>query len=339
MTSNSKKWFRLFASCQLVRGKDTSILYDLQHATLFDLPNDYLQVLELSKTADISAIRDKYNAAGNFVDDLFSHFADAGFGFFTDDPASFPDIDFTWESPYAITNSIIELDSTIAFDFADVTAQLAALPCRAVQLRLLCDLDYGKVKEYICSPFRDSRINYIELLLPYSSAIQYKALYELIVMQPRLQRIFIYAADEDKIVPSHNPLHETRIVQFKKDIRTDPTEIIKPERFFTNINMFAEAQQYNLGLNRKIAIDRKGNIRNYPTHKKAFGNVKTHKICDIVENKSFREKWTISNDKIELCKDCQYRYACVSNSDIVKRQNKYYKTESCGLSTKPGLWS
>ena len=41
-------------------------------------------------------------------------------GFYTDDPDSFPDINFAWESPYLLTNSIVELDYFTTFNFENV---------------------------------------------------------------------------------------------------------------------------------------------------------------------------------------------------------------------------
>jgi radical SAM protein with 4Fe4S-binding SPASM domain len=102
--------------------------------------------------------------------------------------------------------------------------------------------------------------------------------------------------------------------------------------------MFAEAQKHNIGLNRKVCIDYAGNIKNYLSHRKIFGNVRKDLIKEIIEKPDFREKWFYSNDQLEVCKDCQYRYACLSNSDIKSCNNRYYKVDMCDFNPGDNSW-
>ena len=76
-------------------------------------------------------------------------------------------------------------------------------------------------------------------------------------------------------------------------------------------------------------ITKNGAVKNYLNHKKEFGNVKNQKIKDIVNTDKFRQLWEISNDKIEKCKDCQFRYCCESNSDIIYKNKLLFKTNLC----------
>jgi len=148
----------------------------------------------------------------------------------------------------------------------------------------------------------------------------------------------IYGAPNDTIIQPENVLTNKKIIHFKKDIRIDPKEMIKVERFGTNIESFTEAQRHNLGLNRKVCIDRNGEIKNYLSHNTSFGNIKKDKIKDVILKSEFQKKWLITNDRIETCNTCQYRYACVSNSDIKKENNKYYKIDTCNFDPSSNNW-
>jgi SPASM domain peptide maturase of grasp-with-spasm system len=339
MDYDSKTWFKLFASCILVKGESNSIIYDIERLAFYDLPNDFFDILQMSKTKNINSIKKAYNHRHDYqIDEFFNQFIKEEIGFYTNEPEAFPEIDLTWESPYTITNSIIELDNLAEFNFEGVIHQLNALACRAIEIRLLNSFSNNELKALI-KVFKDSRINHIDLLMPYNSDFNNIDLFDLIKDEYRLSRVMVYSAPEDKIINHEDELLDNIIIYFKKDLRLEPNEIIKKERFITNIEIFSEAQNYNIGLNRKVCIDRTGMIKNYFSHDKSFGNVKNDKIKDVIEKSSFQEKWGISNDKIVSCKDCQYRYSCVSNSDIKKENDKYFKIDMCSFDSATNTWN
>ena len=41
-----------------------------------------------------------------------------------------------------------------------------------------------------------------------------------------------------------------------------------------------------------------------------LGNVKHQSLSDIIVSDSLRQIWGLTKDKIETCRDCEYRYAC-----------------------------
>ena len=71
-----------------------------------------------------------------------------------------------------------------------------------------------------------------------------------------------------------------------------------------------------------------GNIKNDLAFDESFGNFKTRSLHDLLTDESFKKLWYIPNDKIEKCKDCQYRYQCLSNSNIKEIEVKYFKIDS-----------
>jgi len=339
MDGISNTWFKLFACCMVVKGSSCSIIYDLERSAFYDLPNDFLELLGMAKEMDVASIKKAYNNEQDpLIDAFFNRFVEKEIGFYTEDPASFPDIDFTWESPNFITNSIIELEGMEEFDFENVVSQLSSLACKAVQIRILAPLPNTE-SERIVRAFKGTRISHIELLIPYTPSTSNEDIYTLIALQPRVRRIMVYAASEEKVIAHENELFDKKIIYFKKDIRTTHGEEIRIGRFMPNDLVFSEGLTYNSGLNRKVCIDRKGELKNYFSHKDSFGNVRMDKIRDVIEKSEFQEKWFLSNDKIEICKDCQYRYACISNTDIKKEGDKYYKIDMCSFDPYANSWA
>jgi hypothetical protein len=162
--------------------------------------------------------------------------------------------------------------------------------------------------------------------------------YNLANQEPRISRFLIYAAREDRIVSSDDVRYDKLIIYRTKNIRIDFREIISPDRFTINMDVFSEAKSFNAGLNRKVCIDKDGNIKNYLDHEKVFGNTNTSPIRDVIAGKEFRVNWNISNDQIEICRECQYRYCCISNSDIVMKEEKYFKKNMCSFNPADNLW-
>lgn len=336
----SPVWFKLFASCVIVKGKSKSLVYDLERSAFYDIPNELLEILEsAAKGMDLVSIKNILNeGSGDFVQSFFDQFVDQEIGFYTSDPDAFPDIDFTWDYPGLVTSSIVEIDDLHQYDVSDVFLQLSDLGCKAIQVRLLKALPEAVLYK-ILSWFNNSRINHIELIIPADHPVNSQYLSGLAERQPRLQRVLVYGALEDKIIRNDSRKDDLPLIYLRKDIRAETDEIIKVERFRTNIQMYAEALKYNSGLNRKVCIDSCGEIKNYLTHRHSFGNAKTDRVRDIVNKTAFQKKWFISNDVIEVCKHCQYRYACVSNSDILSKDNKFYKTEMCGFDPEKNTWN
>ncbi|WP_081748220.1 SPASM domain-containing protein [Aquimarina megaterium] len=73
-----------------------------------------------------------------------------------------------------------------------------------------------------------------------------------------------------------------------------------------------------------------GDIQQSPFTDKVFGNIETKSLLSIISNQTFQEYWDIPKDKIEVCKDCEFRYVCNDGRMPLKRDDKmYYFEEIC----------
>ena len=100
----------------------------------------------------------------------------------------------------------------------------------------------------------------------------------------------------------------------------------------------SEANNFNLALNRKICVDSNGRIKNYIGHERIFGNIEINSLRSIVELEDFQYIWNVNNDMIEVCKDCQFRYICPDNSNILIKDNKFYKLQTCNFNPYKNKW-
>jgi len=153
----------------------------------------------------------------------------------------------------------------------------------------------------------------------------------------------IYGAAKDEIIASTwvdaERLSDYPLIQFKSialDLNTRTS--YKEENFITILQQFTGAIHFNRGLYKKVCIDNQGNFKNYISHQKTFGNIKTKTLDQLLEDTEFTKYWELNNDKIEKCKDCQFRYICASNSEIEMRDGKYYKMDDCNFDPYSNKW-
>lgn len=321
----NEPWFVLHSACIPVKGKESSLIYDIEKQELYPISNDHYELLHLCKQFSIPQLKEELGLTdGTVIEDFLAHFIEQHLGFYTNNPQSFPDLDLVWKVPSKITNAIIQLDGKSSFDVEGLILQLQNLGCNAVQLRLEENFELEQIEQYL-EAFDGTRIKLIDLMLPYHSKLEQARLFEWMKKYKRLGLLRLYAAPKDDFWK----VDTTVILLVEKDIRTNTQEILTQDRMTVNPYVFMEAQHHNVGLNKKVCIDKEGNIKNYLSHEKIWGNITTDSLVSIVLKDSFQEKWLISNDKIEICCDCAFRYCCVNNSDVERKDGKYYKLTPC----------
>jgi SPASM domain peptide maturase of grasp-with-spasm system len=109
--------------------------------------------------------------------------------------------------------------------------------------------------------------------------------------------------------------------------------------FSINIKAFSEALKYNTCLNRKISIDKAGEIKNCPSMPESYGNIDVVGLKEALSNKQIKKYWHISKDEIEVCKDCEFRYICTDcRAYLSEPSNERSKPLKCGYNPYTGEW-
>jgi len=66
------------------------------------------------------------------------------------------------------------------------------------------------------------------------------------------------------------------------------------------------------------------------------GNVKKQSFMEILWGNKLQDLWKISKDKVKICKDCEYRYACIDCRAMAK--NLYVRDKNCLYNPYKGEW-
>lgn len=325
---NDDEYFKLFECCQPVKGISYSIIMDLQRDEYLKIPNLLNEVLKVNKKNNFSIKNLKSyfkNKLDSGIDKYLKFLIEEEYGFMTNEPDKFPELNTDFIQPNKVVSSVINITKNKRLPLYKIIKELDFLGCQTLQVRFFKD-SFTEPFLKIIESFNRSSIRLIELYIEDSLNLEHKLL-ERIIKENLRVRIIVFSSRKKNHLSRGN--YQREVVYTEQNLYTTGKEIYSERLFTSNIQFFSEAKNFNVGLNKKICIDENGNYKNYLSHKESFGNVNNISISEIIKSKEFRKKWKIKNDLIEKCKDCQYRYMCLSNSDVKEEEGKFFKLNYC----------
>ncbi|HLL83069.1 MAG TPA: SPASM domain-containing protein, partial [Longimicrobium sp.] len=109
--------------------------------------------------------------------------------------------------------------------------------------------------------------------------------------------------------------------------------------FSVNLELFSEGQRFNSCLNRKISVDRFGEIRNCPSTPRSYGHVHDTSLHSALAHREFRELWEVNKDQVEVCRDCEFRYVCTDcRAYIAEPADRFSKPSKCTYDPYTARW-
>jgi SPASM domain peptide maturase of grasp-with-spasm system len=337
MSDAGRRYFKLYACCLLVRGAARSTICDVQRGAVIPISNALHDALAACAVAPAEAVLARYTQEGAAaLRQNLSGLAERELGFWCDDPEEFPDLDLSWDRPAQITNAIVELSPTTALHFATIIAQLDELGSEALELRAYRPFPLSVLADLLGATDR-SRLSSVELLLCHSNETTDAALVTLRATHPRLARIVVHSSPAVRQggPPAAPVFFETQPVR-----SSDHCGHVHPSYFAVNLPTFAESQSCNTCLNRKIAIDGSGAIRNCPAMPTSHGTVDRTALRDVVARDEFRVFWSIRKDEVEVCRDCEFRHVCTDCRALVQDPGTHYsKPLRCGYDPYTARWN
>lgn len=313
--------FQFYADCQLVFGQNGCAIFDTSRNKCFAISENIASKLNWcigkSKSDIIEELSEDFDIV---IQELHSK----EIIFFTDIPHCFTKLIWEIDTSALITTSVIEISNKMEYDTIEVLSELDRLGCKNLLISFDSDYkkDFSEIEKIIATTF-DSFVTNLELILPvrYIDYFDDQFLYR----HRRIVGVIFIGSDQNSIEETKS---NTQIICLS-DIKINWTEFYSIPYFDINHNVFAEGKSRNLGLNNKVCISSNGDIKNYVNHRHSYGNVNEISIVEVVTTDEFQNKWFISNDLIKGCKDCKFRYVCVSNSDIYKENDHWYKKQIC----------
>lgn len=340
MEADGERGFMLFSCCIPVKGAVRSVVCDLQRADYVFISNELYGLLKEGKFLGIKEIQNEMNVAdGVELQSQLEFLQEKEFGFWCSksESGTFPAIEFQTDIPKKIAHAIIDSDISSEHPFDRIFKQLSKLGCQAVQLRFFDPIEVKKV-ENVLAMSQDNGFTDVELIMPTVGVENIEIGRSLSQKFPVLTKLIFHSEIYNRLLSKE--LEECPIYQItNKIISEDHCGFIHPDGFVVGYEMFSEAQRSNSCLNRKLSIDKNGNVRNCPAMPGLFGKIWNADLDLVVEDKEFTKVWNLSKDAIKVCKDCEFRYICMDCRAFVSDTNdKLSKPLRCSYDPYSAEW-
>lgn len=316
--------FVLFGNCVAVRGASRSSIYDLQLGRLQFIPNLLHEFIEKGKTLTVEQIRERLGEdRTEGVEDVLEYLENENYGLFTKIPDQFPQIDHQLYDASEVNNVIIELGQELNYDFGNLVAELEALGCQAVEIR--SQFSPLELLRQVLHSFENSRVKEIVLHYNEMNPIHINEWVQLRASNLRLNQINIYCTERRA---SHE-FGNLKVDQYPNPLNNDDCGMIKADYWTLNPKFFTESLQANSCLNKKISIDPFGRLKSCPSLPKTFGSLQEHSLKEMLERSEIKKLWKLRKDDVNVCRDCEFRYACHDCRAYTLNDEAFEKPAKC----------
>lgn len=339
----------LFPDCKPVEGPVSSAIYDLTRGRISTFPSAYFPFFARFEDESLGTI------VGSLEDDDREGFA-AFLGFLrdneyvtlVDDRAQFPEIASTWDEPGIVRDAILDVD-TQHHAYPEIIAELDALGCMHLQLRAyspVFGLDDLVALAGLC---HGTSIQVLEAVLQHSPHLTDED-YAAVVTQHRvISSLVLHSAPEDRRievdygVSGPSAALVTTLVELRRAELTSHVDcgtITRRQLLRPSTTTFNELQAFNGCLHRKVAVDASGELRNCPAMPQSFGHHRLVGLGEVARSPDFQRAWRLKKDDIEVCRDCQFRYACTDcRAHLEDPDDAHSKPLKCGYDPYTDTWS
>lgn len=117
--------------------------------------------------------------------------------------------------------------------------------------------------------------------------------------------------------------------------------IMDHPNFSTDRDSFHAYHHWNNCWSGKLAITSNGDaLPCIFAREVVCGNIKTHTIAQLASEGSLVDAWAITKDRIDVCRDCEYRYACTDCRPLAASESHdlYAKYPRCTYDPGSGQW-
>lgn len=312
------KIYRLFSPCIPVKGYHRSLIADLNRHQLFYIPNTLYGVLKYGHSHSWAELVNHYGKVNEIVlkeyyQYLMKH--ELIFPLTKDECRCFPHYPLHWDYPSCCSNAIMDIGSQAQYDINRAIEKLAAINCHHIQIRFLsscCSEDIVSALDKVHSFSFYS----VQLCLKYQPVIEDLA-NTLFDNYWKLAKVEVFEAPSDKIIPKMGLIC---LLNYYKDKKLDSNccGCVSTQYFSIETNHFTESQKHNTCLNRKLCIDANGYVKNCPAMEKHYGRIDEVSLEEVIRQEDFQQCWYINKDRIDVCKDCEFRHMCTDCRCFIK---------------------
>ncbi|KMQ64842.1 hypothetical protein ACM46_11515 [Chryseobacterium angstadtii] len=332
----------LYSHCIIVKGASRSVICDLQRKNIHPVPNAFAELFGNGRYFNVPEIMRQLDDEGKEILNEYLEFMEQNelaFRCSHDELAFFPEMSEEWLFPAHISHCLLDADRDFFYFNEDFLKQLERLCCNFIQFRFFQEASWAELKrimDIICP----SQIKSIELIIPYKEEDFFYQDIEILVK--KYKKISILTISGASVAKMYKQGHHGSgyIMQTDTKIGSEiHCGVVHSSLFSVNISTYTESLKFNSCLNRKISVDAEGNIKNCPSMKESFGNIKDRSLNEAVDDPEFKKYWTITKDQITKCKDCEFRHVCTDcRAYLDHPEDRYSAPLKCGYDPQTCEW-
>ena len=319
---NINKRFTLYPCCILTRGVKRAVICDLQRAKYKLIPLALYTLLTDYGSLSIKEVIDEFRGNEETILSYYNYLLDNDWGILEDKNQSmFTPVSNGFYNPKLITNVIFDYDKNSNYQLGLAISKSEELHCENIEIRLYDVFDVNFLEDNIFAFLEGTSIRNLELLVQYSNELTLKRIIDMRIKNPRITRIVVSSSLYEKV----ERYSGFQVIYTTKTINSEiHCGKIMPYYFNSDISMYTESLHFNNCLNAKIAVDRKGNIKNCPSMKRIWGHINKDSLLEIASDKEFQKIWHIKKDDIKVCHKCEFRYLCQDCRAYIENENDIY---------------
>ncbi len=303
---------KLMQSCFLVKGHSRALIVDTQRKKYHAVPNALVDFIEKSEGQDMEhsiatyaeGDEDNVTVLREYIDFLLTNEIIFFCGS-AEEYDRFPPISTQWQYPAHITNAVIEVQDIEDIKRFNNFQKAFFIPY--VQFIIRGPIPDISIMEQYIALMTLRYVKGIQVLFNNSAGFTEDELAALCNKYPLIENLFAYNSKYNNTLKS---LKTFLVFTTQKDFSNTCCGVVDTKYFNPMLQHYTEALQYNTCLNRKLAVDVNGYIRNCLSMTIAYGNVAETAIDDVVFSSSFQKYWGLKKDDIAVCRDCEFRYIC-----------------------------
>ncbi|SHM11564.1 SPASM domain peptide maturase, grasp-with-spasm system [Chryseobacterium carnipullorum] len=335
-------YFNLFSNILVTKGASRILISDLQRNTSDLYPLELHEVIEGLKNQSIENILKVYDAESRlFIREYIDMLLKKEYGFMTDGDwdKNFPPLSYTFYEPHEISNVFIEINDIAVLDKIKQSVENLGVK----HLVIYCHNKLS-LKEFqdIDDQFKGSVLNGIEIFSPFHDDVNENFISSLHQTLNRIYSLVFHSCP--KFPVKSKDIFRFSLQFSRENLKISSCGKVDLKYFNTNLPKVSEALNYNSCLHKKIGIDRNGNIKNCPLMADHFGNINDSTLEEALMKPGFKKYWNITKDKIEVCKDCEFRYICTDCRAYTEQTHQdnngsdLSKPLKCGYDPYTGKW-
>ena len=336
------KYFNLFSTILVTKGASRILISDLQRNVSELYPLELYDIIENMKNHSIEDTLKDYDKASIAVaQEYLNLLLKKEYGFITENDwdRNFPPLSYEYHEPSTITDLFIEMEDLELLK--KIKPSIENLGCKHLVIYSAKPLT---IKEFIeiDEIFKTSVLSGIEIFSPFHETINLSFIQALQKNTVRIYSLIFYKCSK----PPFKAKDEYRFSLYflNKDLKISACGKVDLKYFNTNISKVLEAMNHNSCLYKKIGIDRNGTIKNCPLMAESYGNIYNQSLEEAINHTGFKKYWSVTKDRIEICKDCEFRYICTDcrayteNAEKTKEGLNLSKPLICGYNPYTGEW-